>query len=230
MPPPSKRRRVEKNASAVEEVMFDPSARQEYLTGFHKRKVQRAKHAQEIAEKRARAEKIEHRRKIREDRRQEIEAHVQAVNATLRNMMESSDEEDDGGERGGAEWDGIDDEETMVVEEIDHEAEYIDEEKYTTVTVEAMDVSKEGSFKTAEGTDERDDEDGAEKKTVTLAVEAPVKQQRKWTKDKPARDPGKKRLKKKRNFKYENKAERKDARSKQKARNSKQARERRDRG
>lgn len=44
--------------------MFDPAARQEYLTGFHKRKLQRAKHAQEIAEKRAREEKIAGRKKV----------------------------------------------------------------------------------------------------------------------------------------------------------------------
>lgn len=62
MPPPTKRRRTE--PTAVEEINFDPAARQEYLTGFHKRKLQRAKHAQEAAEKRAREEKIEARKKV----------------------------------------------------------------------------------------------------------------------------------------------------------------------
>jgi Nucleolar protein 12 (25kDa) len=62
MPPPSKRRKLD--STAVEEVLFDPAARQDYLTGFHKRKLQRAKHAQEVAEKKARAARIEERRKV----------------------------------------------------------------------------------------------------------------------------------------------------------------------
>jgi ribosomal RNA-processing protein 17 len=63
MPPPSKRRKT--NSSAVEEIIFDTSARQEYLSGFHKRKLQRTKYAQELAEKKAREEKIARRRKVR---------------------------------------------------------------------------------------------------------------------------------------------------------------------
>lgn len=63
MPPATKRRKIE--VTAVEEITFDLSARQEYLTGFHKRKLQRAKHAQEAAEKRAKAEKVEHRKQVR---------------------------------------------------------------------------------------------------------------------------------------------------------------------
>jgi ribosomal RNA-processing protein 17 len=60
---PPKRRRLA--SAAVEEVRFDPAARQEYLTGFHKRKLQRAKQAHEAAEKKARLERIEERRKVR---------------------------------------------------------------------------------------------------------------------------------------------------------------------
>lgn len=60
LPPPSKKRKV----FAIEEIAFDNSAREEYLTGFHKRKVQRQKHAQEEAAKRAREEKIEMRKQV----------------------------------------------------------------------------------------------------------------------------------------------------------------------
>jgi ribosomal RNA-processing protein 17 len=63
MQPPAKKRRVE--SAAIDEITFDNAARQEYLTGFHKRKLQRAKHAQEAAEKKARLERIEERRKVR---------------------------------------------------------------------------------------------------------------------------------------------------------------------
>ena len=62
MQPPAKKRRTE--TVAVEEIKFDTAARQEYLTGFHKRKLQRTKHAQEAAEKKARLERIEERRKV----------------------------------------------------------------------------------------------------------------------------------------------------------------------
>ena len=62
LPPPSKRRRTE---SAVEEISFDNDARHEYLTGFHKRKQQRIKHAQEEAAKRAHEEKLETRKQVR---------------------------------------------------------------------------------------------------------------------------------------------------------------------
>lgn len=62
MAPQAKRRKV--TTTAVEEVNFDPDARQEFLTGFHKRKVQRSKHAQEIAEKKAKEERLVTRRKV----------------------------------------------------------------------------------------------------------------------------------------------------------------------
>jgi ribosomal RNA-processing protein 17 len=59
MPPPSKRRKT----SAVPEVVFDPTARAEYLSGFHKRKQARIKHAQEVAAMKEKEEK----RRDRED-------------------------------------------------------------------------------------------------------------------------------------------------------------------
>ena len=61
--PALKKRKL--NQSATEEVVFDPSARQEYLTGFHKRKVHRAKVAQEAAAEKARLERIVDRKKVR---------------------------------------------------------------------------------------------------------------------------------------------------------------------
>lgn len=63
LPPQYKKRKA---ASAVEEVNFDFDARQEYLTGFHKRKQQRIKNAQEEAAKRARQEKLDMRKQVRQ--------------------------------------------------------------------------------------------------------------------------------------------------------------------
>lgn len=60
-PAPSRKRKA---VHAIEEIAFDNSARAEFLTGFHKRKVQRQKHAQEEAAKRAREEKIELRKQV----------------------------------------------------------------------------------------------------------------------------------------------------------------------
>jgi ribosomal RNA-processing protein 17 len=62
LPPPSKKRKV---THAVEEIKFDPDARVDYLTGFHKRKVLRAKQAQQEAAKRARQEKIDLRKQVK---------------------------------------------------------------------------------------------------------------------------------------------------------------------
>lgn len=56
--------RKRKLASRVEEINFDDTARHEFLTGFRKRKQQRIKHAQEVAEEKAREAKREERRRV----------------------------------------------------------------------------------------------------------------------------------------------------------------------
>lgn len=60
MGPLSKKRKLTK----VEEVNFDADARHDFLTGFRKRKQQRIKHAQDAAEKRAREERKQERKKV----------------------------------------------------------------------------------------------------------------------------------------------------------------------
>lgn len=60
-PPPKKRRRED---ASVEEVNFDFGQREEYLTGFHKRKVERAKQAKLEASKREREERIQQRKEV----------------------------------------------------------------------------------------------------------------------------------------------------------------------
>lgn len=61
MGPQAKRRKV---ASKVEEVNFDPAARHEFLTGFRKRKQQRVRHAQEVAEKRAKEDARQEKKRV----------------------------------------------------------------------------------------------------------------------------------------------------------------------
>lgn len=61
LPPPTKKRKA---TPAVAEINFDFDARHEYLTGFHKRKQQRIKHAQEEAARKVRQERIETRKLV----------------------------------------------------------------------------------------------------------------------------------------------------------------------
>ncbi len=104
-------------------------------------------------------------------------------------------------------WRGIEDDEDnengnpAKVEVVDHEEQYIDEDRYTTVTIEEVDVSKEG-LKRAVDDDESDEPD----------VKAPKLVEKEETKKKVW--PKKERKKK---FTYETRAERKLARGKQKA-------------
>lgn len=53
-----------KRFNQPEEIAFDFSARQDYLTGFHKRKLERAKHALDISIRKAKEIKLETRRQV----------------------------------------------------------------------------------------------------------------------------------------------------------------------
>lgn len=57
---PIKRRKV----STLEEISFDSAAREEFLTGFHKRKQQRISHAREQAIQKERDERIKERKRV----------------------------------------------------------------------------------------------------------------------------------------------------------------------
>ncbi|KAI8143521.1 nucleolar protein 12-domain-containing protein [Fennellomyces sp. T-0311] len=77
----------------VERIDFDPAQRKEYLTGFHKRKVERKKKAQEKYQERARQEKIRDRAALKAERRRQMEERLADVNAALKAGL--SDDEDD---------------------------------------------------------------------------------------------------------------------------------------
>ena len=103
-------------------------------------------------------------------------------------------------------WNGIEDDE-VAPEPIDHEEEYIDEDKYTTVTIEAVDVSKEGLQKVVD-LEESDESD----KEAPPLITTEEKGKKQW--------PKKERKKK---FRYETKVERKVTRAKQKFGNKSKA-------
>jgi ribosomal RNA-processing protein 17 len=147
--------------------------------------------------------------KLREERRKELEDHVDAVNNLLKEARIPGYNEDDTSEGEG--WNGIEDE--IPIEPIDHEAEYIDEDRYTTVTVEAVDVTKEG-LQNVEDEDDLDAKEEERKKKYQNAAEMEDESNKKkiWPKKE-----------KKKKFRYESKAERKVTRGKQKAGNKAKA-------
>jgi ribosomal RNA-processing protein 17 len=61
LPNPNKKRKTEHK---VEEISFNDTAREDYLTGFHKRKVERAKRAKAEAEKKMREERVVVRKQV----------------------------------------------------------------------------------------------------------------------------------------------------------------------
>lgn len=153
---------------------------------------------------------------------------MEAVNAVLRDNGEvepdASLTQGEGGSR------GIDNQ----LKEIDGEEEYADEDKFTTVTVEAVDVDRDG-FKRVFDNLQEDKEEienvGSDKR---LSEDAPDGQaprrdtdgKRTWSKT-GARSSNSQA--KKRQFKYETKAERKITRYKERGKGKKQAKVRKSR-
>ena len=56
--------RKRRKTSAIEEITFDHAAREDFITGFHKRKLQRARYAREVALRKEREEKIAARKAV----------------------------------------------------------------------------------------------------------------------------------------------------------------------
>ncbi|KAF4550274.1 Ribosomal RNA-processing protein 17-like protein [Elsinoe fawcettii] len=206
--PPPKRRKVE----PVAEVTFDPDARQEYLTGYHKRKVQRANHAREIAQKKEREEKVKERRELRDSRKREAEERLEQVNAFIRAQVDSDDE--GGGEQATTDkveaevWEGFAD-----ASAVNGEDEYVDEDKYTTVVVKELD-----DIRNYESNEEEEDADKKPENGDEAEAGDDHKIKKSWTKKRPLNDKSKK--KKKRDFRYESKHERRTERKKQKLKSS----------
>ncbi|KAL3463151.1 nucleolar protein 12-domain-containing protein [Aspergillus heterothallicus] len=215
MGPHSKKRKLN---TQVEEITFDPAARQQFLTGFRKRKQQRIKHAQDIAEQKAREAKREDRRKMREERSAEFERALEEHRRQLKKLKET---EESGEDQNTSSDDNDDDEWNGIAEPppVDYEAEYIDEDKYTTVTVEEIDPSK-GGFLQA-------DEDSADERSEKPNVAEEVMSEQKP--EKTRKNSETKPKKKKKKFRYESKEERKVTRMKERQSNHRKAKARRER-
>ncbi|KAK3403278.1 nucleolar protein 12-domain-containing protein [Sordaria brevicollis] len=210
LPPPKKRKTVHK----VEEVTFDKDARTEYLTGFHKRKQARIKAAKAQAEEEARLERIRLRKEIREERQKNLEEHIQTVHKLLHEAELAGTDDKNTEKKSDDEWDGISDDEVAEEPALDLEEEYIDEDRYTTVTVEAVSVDRDGIHKPRTLKDEEEEESEKNKKKKA-AEEAALKEAEKKSK---RNFPEKK---KKRKFTYESKHERNVSERKQRAKKAK---------
>jgi ribosomal RNA-processing protein 17 len=144
---------------------------------------------------------------MREQRKTDLQVHLKEFNAELRkqnpDIPSESEDEDDAEE---ATFEGF-----GAVDDVDgQEDEYVDEDKYTTVTVEAMTGSDDEADKKPYKPKPEDDPTAfAKPKKRPTTKEGKLKQ-------------------KKRNFRYESKAERKTTRDKQKKRNNKEASARRE--
>ncbi|WQF79924.1 Putative nucleolar protein [Colletotrichum destructivum] len=195
LPTVSKKRKA---VSAVEEVNFDFDAREDYLTGFHKRKLQRVKWAQEQAAKKAREEKIEMRKQLKDERQREVEDHVKAVSAILEEAQAAtSDQDEEINAEDFEEWDGIAEAPKEPTDVVDYEDEFIDEDRYTTVKVEAISVTRDGL--------ERLHHDGDK---AEAGSEDEAKAERPAADDKAAKTKDRKEWPKKKKFRYETKLER----------------------
>lgn len=113
------------------------------------------------------------------------------------------DEDEDGETGDEEEWGGIEDTGEAAaaaampdLQPVDHEEEYIDEDLYTTVKVEAVSIDRDGLHNKAELEDDAEDGAAAEKRRKSEA-EAKAKKPKK---DHPT--------KKKKKFKYESKFDR----------------------
>lgn len=92
----------------VDEVTFDKEKRHEYLTGFHKRKLQRQKKAQEYNKEQERLAKIAERKELRDERKRDLEnqlaefkekaKEIAAINGDLAVSDDEEEEEEEEGE------------------------------------------------------------------------------------------------------------------------------------
>ena len=122
----------------------------------------------------------------------------------LRDAAQSTGGKEDGAED---EWDGLSDSEVQEAP-IDMEEEYIDEDRYTTVTIEAVNVDREGLHRPGEELDRQAEKDAlTASKTKEAEEKAASEKKKEWPK------------KKKKVFRYEDKHDRKVAERKQKAKN-----------
>ncbi len=161
---------------------------------------------------------------LRDGRKADLEKHVEVVNSLIREAdvaLSSSEEEYKGEEKS---WDGIEDNRASLVNQED---EYTDDEKFTTVTVEAVDVSKDGLQRAVQDEEIKSEASGIERSDGesqrTSALHRKTGSEKGKRKELPSSS-----KKRKKKFRYENKAERKATRYKERSGNKAKARARKE--
>lgn len=91
----------------VDEVVFDKDSRKEYLTGFHKRKLERKKKAQEFHKEQERLAKIEERKEAKDERQRTFEEQFKQLQESKK-MFVDGDVEAIKPTQSDEEWDGFD--------------------------------------------------------------------------------------------------------------------------
>lgn len=93
---------AKKLKNRVSEVVFDKDKRKDYLTGFHKRKLERKKKAHDYLEEQAKKDRLEERARIREERKLEVQKKLaemkeaMELNPFLPKELDESDSSDSG--------------------------------------------------------------------------------------------------------------------------------------
>lgn len=166
---------------------------------------------------------------IMKQMREERKAEYQRAFEEHRRQMDllRKEEDGDGSENSGSdddqdeEWEGI-----AEPPPVDYEAEYIDEDKYTTVTVEEMDPSREGLLRyendgeSDQGSEQEEGKHTHQTAETDTGPKAAATTKRPKNADKPK--------KKKKKFRYESREDRKLSHAKQRLSKSKKAKARRD--
>ncbi|KAG2178115.1 hypothetical protein INT43_003368 [Umbelopsis isabellina] len=204
----AKKRKQKKET--VERIDFDFDARKEFLTGFHKRKLERKKKAREIAIERERVDRLQARAEAREERKRLADTNMAQMAALLRQQ----NGEDEGEEEEDVKFDSDEELDTPVAAKIEPTVkEFATPTSLTTVTV-IEDLELDDSYQSSAGNKRKAEEHEAdqeddEKETKKI----PQKNNKKYADKKPKE--------KKKKFRYETKAVRSKNQSKAKDNKSK---------
>lgn len=156
---------------------------------------------------------------MREQRQQAIEDHVKQVNELIKEAQAAGQDDGAGSQegeqdkKGDDEWSGFQDD--PPIEPVDREEEYIDEDRYTTVTVEAVTVDRDGMHKPEDSSEDDDETKGDDDSNTPEKAEEDGAQ-----KTQKVHPPKRKKPK----FRYENKLERQFTQRKQRAHSNKKTR------
>lgn len=134
-----------------------------------------------------------------------MEEHVDHINQLLREAARAGNVSDQEDSDGAGEWEGLPDGPTDQA--LDQEDEYIDEDKYTSVTIESVSVSRDGLHKPEEEPDTDEEVERLQKEAAAKSGKEPATHPRK---------------EKKKKFRYETKMDRSITARKQKLKKMKQ--------